>query len=295
MIITKNNSLQIQRLLWLNLLIIIVILPRTVYSQNDEMKPYRIGLTPVFLANKTSFIRDWKDYLERQLNTPVSFIQRQTYQEVTDLLLSGELDAAWLCGYPFISHQDQLSLLAVPVYRDKPVYQSYLIVPSSDSETRSIEDLKNKIFVYSDPNSNSGFLYPQVSLIKMGINPRHFFRKTFFAWSHQDVVRAVAEGLAHGGSVDGYVWDSITMINPELTTQTRVVSKSEEFGFPPFVVNNDLSEDRQNALKHALLQMENNKSGIKLLNKLNLDRFSNNQLSLYEGIAEMIKVFHSTQ
>ncbi len=275
---------------------LLVLTAPLIYAQDkDGIKSYRIGLTPVFLANKTSFIRDWKEYLEKELKKPVSFIQRQTYQEVTKLLLSGELDAAWLCGYPFVSNQSKLSLLAVPVYQGQPVYQSYLIVPSTDDTTQSIEDLKGKTFAYSDPNSNSGFLYPQVDLIRRGINPRYFFSKAFFAWSHQDVVRAVAEGVAHAGSVDGYVWESISRINPELTGQTRVVAISESFGFPPFVVNQELPKIKKAALKNALLQMDNNDSGKKILSKLNLDKFTDSDNSLYEGIARMIKIFKASQ
>jgi phosphonate transport system substrate-binding protein len=296
--ISANKLSDWIRALWLKILIIMLIVltaPVSYSTEIDKIKSYRIGLTPVFLANKTSFIRDWKDYLEKKLKTPVNFIQRQTYQEVTNLLLSGELDAAWLCGYPFVSHKDKLSLLSVPVYHGQPVYQSYLIVPASDKTTQGIEDLKGKAFAYSDPNSNSGFLYPQVDMIRKGINPRYFFSKTFFAWSHQDVVRAVAEGVAHAGSVDGYVWDSISKINPELTRQTRVVTRSESFGFPPFVVNHDLPQIKKTALKNALLQMNNNESGKKILSKLNLDKFTASDFTLYDGIARMIKVFEAYQ
>lgn len=289
---TRKSLLKL-RALYLLLFLLLNFNPMLYAAEKVVIKPYRIGLTPVFLANKTSFIREWKDYLEQQLNSPVEFVQRQTYQEVSNLLLSGELDAAWLCGYPFVSHKDKFSLLSVPVYQGKPVYQSYLIVPASDLTTRSIIDLKGKVFAYSDPNSNSGFLYPQVNLIRQGINPDYYFSKTFFAWSHQDVVRAVAEGVAHAGSVDGYVWDSISRINPELTGNTRVVAVSEDFGFPPFVVNNDLALPRQNALKKALLGMDKNTHGIKILQKLNLDGFSSSSVELYDSIARMIQVYRT--
>jgi phosphonate transport system substrate-binding protein len=36
------------------------------------------------------------------------------------------------------------------------------------------------VFAYSDPDSNSGFLYPQYRLIMQGENPVSFFSRTFF-------------------------------------------------------------------------------------------------------------------
>lgn len=260
-----------------------------------DNKTYTIGLTPVFLADRTAFIKQWREYLTRKLNSSVRFVQRQTYQEITDLLLSGELDAAWLCGYPFVVNKDELKLLSVPTFRGKPLYQSYLIVAASDNNTKSIIDLKNKVFVYSDPDSNSGFLYPQVDMLKNNINPRYFFKKTFFAWSHQDVVKAVAEGVAHAGSVDGYVWETIANINPALAQQTRIVSKSQEFGFPPFVINRKLNAVYENNLRQSLLTMKDSNEGQVLLKRLNLDGFIIGNNQLYDGIAELIETLKSRQ
>ena len=68
-----------------------------------------------------------------------------------------------------------------------------------------------------------------------GILSLLLFRKTFFTWAHQDTVRAVAVGLAQAGAVDGYIWETLDRIEPELTRETRVVAKSDWYGFPPIV------------------------------------------------------------
>lgn len=256
----------------------------------DNIEGYRIGLTPVILTDQTSFLKKWEEYLTRNLKTPVKFVQRQTYKEVTDLLLDGELDAAWLCGYPYVRNREKLKLLGVPLFNGEPVYRSYLIVPSSDPDTRDVDDMKNKVFVYSDPDSNSGFLYPQVRLIKKGIEPNHFFAKSFFAWSHRDVVKAVSDGIAQGGAVDGYVWETLFRHDPALTSGTRVVMRSEEFGFPPLVTRRDIAPELFIALQKALLGMSATEAGQALLQQMNLDGFIEGDDSLYSGIAESVKL-----
>lgn len=255
----------------------------------------KIGITPVFLNDRTAFVEEWRDYLAQRLGRPVEFEQRKSYREVTELLLAGELDAAWLCGYPFVRNKDSVKLLGVPVYDGKPLYRSYLIVPATDTDTRSIMDLKRKVFAFSDPDSNSGYLSPQVDLIRDGIIPRYFFGKTFFTWSHRNVVVAVADGLAHGGAVDGYIWDTLSLTNPKLTAQTRIVSKSDYFGFPPLVTLKDIEPGLEQDLRQAFYGMHDDPSGQRLLKKLNLDRFASADERLYDSIREMAVLLESKQ
>jgi phosphonate transport system substrate-binding protein len=255
---------------------------------------YRIGLTPVMLLDRTSFLKDWQHYFEERLGTSVSFVQRQTYREVVDLLLAGGLDAAWLCGYPYVVHRKEVDLLVVPVFQGEPTYRSYLIVAADDDRTHSLLDLKQKVFAYSDPDSNSGFLYPQVRLIKAGIQPRHFFAKSFFTWSHREVVKAVAEGVAHGGSVDGYVWETLALNEPWLTRRTRVVTRSPSFGFPPLVAKKNLDTLRVKRLRRAFLGMAGDEEGRILLKKLNLDGFLRGNDALFDGIAESVRILEAS-
>ncbi|MFQ5938298.1 MAG: PhnD/SsuA/transferrin family substrate-binding protein, partial [Acidiferrobacterales bacterium] len=124
----------------------------------------RVGLTPVFLNDQASFLQDWEAYLEERLHAPVKFVRRKSYREITEMLLEDKVDVAWVCSPPYLRHRRQLSLLAVPLFRGEPLYQSYLIVPQTDRTTRDIVDLQGKVFAYSDPDSNSGYLVPQVQM-----------------------------------------------------------------------------------------------------------------------------------
>jgi len=276
------------------LLLLISTSGSAVHAEGAPNRGYRIGLTPVMLIDRTSFLKDWQHYFEARLGVSVTFIQRQTYREVVDLLLAGELDAAWLCGYPYVVHRQEVELLSVPLFHGEPTYQSYLIVPAGDDWTQSLVDLKQKVFAYSDPDSNSGYLYPQVRLIEEGIQPRRFFAKSFFTWSHREVVKAVAEGVAHAGAVDGYVWETLALNEPELTRRTRVVAQSPSFGFPPLVVKRHLDEQRVKRLRQAFLGMAEDSEGRTLLKKLNLDGFIRGDDRLFDGIAESVRILEAS-
>lgn len=254
----------------------------------------RIGVTPVFLDDQASFLRDWRAYFERQLDAPVEFAQRGTYREIIDMLVGRKLDFAWICGYPYVRNRRHLRLTGVPVFEGRPLYQSYLIVPSYDATTRSILDLRGKAFAFSDPDSNSGFLYPRYALMQLKERPEAFFGKTFFTWAHRNVVEAVAAGLAHGGAVDSYVWETLRMFDPTLTGRTRVVEKSPYFGHTPFVARTGVADAMFARMRAALLDMSQIPEGRGLLERLNLDSFIPGDDSLYDGIARMARAVSGT-
>lgn len=256
-------------------------------SKSRAQSQLRIGLTAVFLDDEIRFLLRWRAYLEQRLGRKVEFVQRGRYRETVELLREGHLEAAWICGFPYVRFRSELRLLAVPLFEGKPLYRSYLIVPASDATTRSILDLRGKVFAFSDPDSNSGFLYPSYVLRTSQEHPDTFFKRAFFTWAHRKVVDAVSLKLADGGSVDGYVWETLRLAPGGVTAGTRVVAKSPEFGHPPIVVRANLAPELAQDLRDAFTGMTRDAEGRALLAILNLDGFTPGSEQLFDSIAEM--------
>ncbi len=245
----------------------------------------RVGLTPVFLSNDLELLGRLESYLERATGLPVTLVTRRTYQEITALLISRQLDAAWICGYPFVAHREELRLVAVPVWRGKPLYRSYIIVDQG-RKAESFADLHGDIHAFSDPDSNSGFLVTRTLLAQQGQRPETFFSRFFFTYGHRNVIRAVASGLAASGSVDGYVYEVMAGIEPSLTQRTRILRRSELLGFPPIAAPRvPIDEARLSSLTNALLTMRSDPDGRIVLDMLWLDGFSAEQPALFDSIA----------
>lgn len=256
-------------------------------STVQSAESYRIGLTPVLLEDQIAFLKNWRAYLERRLSAPVEFVQRASYQEITDLLLRGHLDLAWLCGYPYALNADRLRLLAIPLYAGQPFYRSYILVWDEDSTSRALTDLEGRIFAFSDPLSNSGYLFPRYVLSILQFQPEQFFRRTFFTWSHRRVIEAVAAGLAEAGAVDGYVWDMLSRQRPDITDRTRIVERSPYFGFPPLVTGTQLPPARREKLAELFLTMHEDPEGRDLLKQLGLTGFTQGERSDFDDILLM--------
>lgn len=247
-----------------------------------------LGITPVFLIDEARFLEDWRAYLSERLDRPVRLVRRKTYAEITDMLLSGQLHAAWLCSFPYVAHRAELRLLSTPVFRGEPLYHSYLVVPVDDDSTSGYLDLRGKSFAYVEPRSNSGYLYPRYAIHRLGTNPDTFFRASFFTGSHSDSIAAVAEGLADAAAVDGYIWEALSLDQPAITQRTRVVARSPAFGFPPVVAGPVLDPRLADQLGEILMGMRLDPAGRRLLDRLHLDGFGPPGEALYDGIAPMM-------
>ena len=256
--------------------------------------PIRIGVTPVFLDDQVGFLERWRSYLEQRLDRPVRFVQRGSYSEVLRLLLEGGADFAWLCGFPYWRNRHRLELVVAPVYRGAPLYQAYLIRSRQHPELDTLESLRGKVFAYSDPDSNSGFLYPQHRLKQMGHGNGRFFGRSFYTWAHRRVVEAVAIQLAHAGAVDGYVWDVLDHLHPELTRDTEIIERSPEFGFPPIVAAPTTSDAERRLMRTVLTAMAHDPDGAALLGLLALDGFEPVPASLYASIGRMAETVQAS-
>jgi phosphonate transport system substrate-binding protein len=262
------------------------LLPR----QLQAASTLRFGTTPVFLNEQIGLLDRWQRLLEAQLERPVRFVQRGSYREIVDLLLGEGVEAAWLCGHPLVLHASRLSVVAVPRYQGAPVYRSHLIVPASDAATKQVADLRGRVFAYSDPLSNSGYLVPRAEIAVLGANPSLFFRRTFFTFSHRKVVDAVRAGLADGGAVDGYVWDTIATQQPASVAGLRVAWRSAPHGFPPVVARRNWDATEAWQLGNALRGMPEHAEGRAILERLNIDGFEAPRAGQFDSIRALLRV-----
>jgi phosphonate transport system substrate-binding protein len=253
-----------------------------------QSRPFLLALTPVLMTSDLDLLGLLRNYLSSALGAPVQLMTRRSYQDVTVLVLGGKVDAAWVCGYPYVMHRDSLEVVAVPVWRGAPLYRSYIIVERG-SGVRDWTDLEGQMHAFSDPDSNSGYLVTAALLAQHGRRVESFFSGTVFTYEHRNVIRAVAAGLSQSGSVDGYIWEVMAEIEPELVEATRVLKKSEQLGFPPVVVNPVFADGgKTKALRQALLAMAEDRTGRALLAELRLDGFVETEDTLFDGIATRV-------
>ena len=106
--------------------------PGPAAARDPAASTIRFGTTPVFLDDQDGFLARWSAYLSPAVGTPVQFVHRRSYRDIMGLLRSQEIEAAWICGFPWVVNKQDLRGLSIPLYEGAPLYRSYLIVPASD-------------------------------------------------------------------------------------------------------------------------------------------------------------------
>jgi phosphonate transport system substrate-binding protein len=267
---------------------------RMVVERPDEMSPER----PTFkvavgamISPKETFVsyRQLLDYISRKLGREVELVQRKTYQEINELLGQGQIDLAFICSGPYVTGKEKygFELVATPQVQGSHFYRSYLIVNKGSSYNR-LEDLKGRVFAFTDPNSNTGKLVPTYWLSQMGERPETFFGKTIYTYSHDNSTLAVARALVDGAAIDGLIWEYYHQKNPVFTARTKIIKKSDPYGIPPLVASGNLRKELKARIRQLLLSMHEEPEGERILHELMIDRFVTPKEEWYDSIRQML-------
>lgn len=195
------------------------------------------------------------------------------------------VDAAFVCAGPYVEGKQKfgMELLVMPLVKGKPLYHSYIIVPR-ESTAQRLEDLRGKVFAFTDPKSNSGNLVPTYMLARMNETPDSFFSRDVFTYGHDKSIRAVAEKLVDGAAVDSLIWEYLALKTPELTGKTRIVARSEPYGIPPLVVRPGMDPELKRRFREIMLSVASDAEGRAILKGMMIDRFVAGDDANYDSI-----------
>jgi len=258
---------------------------------NDPREQLHIAVAAMISPETTrTYYQDLLTLIADRLGRRAVFSQRRTYAEVNEMVKKKEVDFAFVCAGPYTQGKSDfgMEILAVPVVNGKSVYYSYILAGKS-SPIQSFGDLRGKKFAFTDPQSNTGSLVPTYMLARKGETPKKYFSEFFYSNSHDNSIKAVAEGQADGAAVDSLIWEFMNRIDPTFTSRTRIIEKSPPYGIPPIVVHPDLDPETKKRLKEVILNLHNDKQALVLLHKLQIERFTEGKDSMYDTVRDMSK------
>ncbi len=227
--------------------------------------------------------------LGKALKEPTSLVHGRTYGHVNELFDAGKLDLAFLCtgGYLALKKRTPgVTVLAVPQVDGKTTYESLVIVRVGSPATR-FADLRGAAFAFTDPLSQTGYLYPASRVKQLGETKDSFFSSYTFVGSHDRAIRAVQGGQRSAAAVDSLVFRYFAKHAPDRVRGLRVLERSPAFGMPPVVASARIPAARQRRWRSALLQLHRRASARDALRALGIDRFVTPRPSLYRTAREL--------
>jgi phosphonate transport system substrate-binding protein len=258
-------------------------------EHNEKDTRFRVAVASMVSAQETAAsYRRFLDYIAGELGRDIQLVQRKTYGEINELLGLGHVDIAFICSGPYALGKEKyrFEALAMPQVRGSHLYQAYLIV-NRDSPYQDLDDLKGKVFAFTDSESNTGKLVPTYWLRQKGETPETFFKKTIYTYSHDNSIMGVARSLVGGAAVHGQIWEYYNDRNPAFTSKTRVIKKSRSFGNPPVVASSHLPKKMKKRIRELLFDMHRDPKGKWILDELMIDRFIAPKWSYYDPIIDM--------
>lgn len=249
---------------------------RQVTNEADSVyDPLKVAVSAILSPRETyESYEDIFRYISDEMGYPIEFHQRKTYAEINQMLEAGQLDFAFICtgAYIELDYSKGVELLAVPVSGGRPTYNAYIIV-SDAFAAESFEDLKGSRFAFTDPLSNTGYLYALHRLKVFNETYESFFESTMFTYGHDISIQLVAKGVVDAATINQLIFDYLKANHPERIEGVRIIEVSSDYGNPPVVVSQRLKGEKREQLKQLFLSLHKNIESRSILDDLLIDRF----------------------
>ncbi len=259
----------------------------------SEQKPIRIALSGAFISEGGAEIyQKIANYIGEKTGLSVEIVTGLSYDTINKMLKDGALVGGFVCGLPYVllnEGKETVTLSVAPVmkasrYGNKPIYYSDLIV-RKDSPYKDLADLKGKRFAYNDELSNSGYNLPRAFFLEKKIS-KDFFGKITRTGSHEESIRAVANGEADFSFVDSLVLEYELHVKAKDAQAVRVIHSLGPAGVPPLVFTKKFDKNLAKKLTDAFANMHKDPEGRKILDFGLVQRFELVDDSNYQSIRE---------
>jgi phosphonate transport system substrate-binding protein len=257
-------------------------------AQTPESVPFVISGV-VVNSGSAELVNHFVQILSTKSGYPMKPVYVKSYAELSRVLRDNPAAVGWTCGAPYVedSIKDGQQLISIPLFNHKPLYFS-LIISHKDDPLRSLAEFKGKIFAYSDPRSNSGFVAPSYHLKLQDIDIKKHFRLLLHAGNHERSIEAMANGLADVAAIDEYVWIDYIKKHPDIANSLHEIERLGPFPFTPIVAGRQLDKKVIEKLQHILSNMNKTKQGKKILDEFGFDGFVNKKPEFYQPIQNML-------
>ncbi len=250
---------------------------RDIEPQARPRERLLIGLIPELnIFKQKARFKLLGEYLARKIGVPVQFTMLSRYGNILERFEAEHMDGAFFGSFTGALAVERLGVvpLARPVNLDgTSTYQGRLFV-RKDSGIRGVEDVRGKRMAFVDRATTAGYLFPLAWLREHGIRrPAGFFAEYYFTGSHDAAIAAVLDRKADIGAAKHSVYERVRQANPRVDQELEVIAESPPVPSNGLCVRADLEPDLQKALRRALLELERDPEGAKVLAQIGALRF----------------------
>lgn len=254
----------------------------------------RIGSLPMEDGEMSRTADQFAKDLGEHLGLKVETFQGEDYNMMIEAMRSKKIDITTYgpFGYIIATERSGAKLMAVMGNGPGSEGRSVIIVPK-DSPVESVQELKGKSFLFADPASTTGHLYPRATLMKqLGITNDEiptFFSNVSFSGGHDKTLLAIANGDADAGATCSTCIEMFAKTGIVKAEDVRVIAESDPIrGGGALAYRGDLPQDLVDKIREfALGYAERNPDYFKALG---VKGFFPAEDSEFDGVREVAKM-----
>ena len=201
-------------------------------------------------------------HLSKNLNMPVEINRAESYDSVTDALVSGGVDIAWVgpAGY-LLAHLRNPKVEAFAnltleegIFTPAGNYYQAMLVVRADRKINTVEALQNLRVALTDPLSTSGSLIPNHEFAKVIGRPlNQFFGSQVYTGSHDRSIEAVLNQRVDAAFVASVRVDDFVRSQKMAPDTLRVLWRSQAIYYDPFVFGPTVCPKLKAKIRHLML------------------------------------------
>ncbi len=225
--------------------------------------------------------------LEKETGITFQWVGSKTYDEVINKIGTKQADIGYVGAFGYVEAQDNFGVKLIARTYGKKKRESYhsMIIARKDSGLNTLRDLKGKSFVFNDPKSTSGFLFPMVALKKAGIKMEDF-SEVKHVTRHANSLLAVYNKHVDAGAISSTAKGKVNIDFSKI----KVLWKSKPIYRGLWIANKDLSDEQFYKIQTALFKISNYKDAEKIFKDLGTKGFIKGLDGDYDNIREVRKL-----
>lgn len=237
------------------------------------------------------------DILRKELDMEVEPFVATDYTGVVEALRAKKLDIAFLSPASYVLAKNEANIqVALKSHRKGSAAYYAAIITRSDSNIKTLKDLKNKTFAFGDPLSTTGHIIPRKMFLENGIDPSKDFSHVIYSGGHDATVLAVLNRKVDAGATFANFTDGKDaawmqyLKNPAEQKQIRAIAYSEPIPADNLVYRADLDPAVASKITDTFLALGKDPAGQKMLRDLyQIDGFVPAKDQDYDSVREAFK------
>lgn len=229
----------------------------------------RVGAIPTEGASDTAKrFQALTDELQKTLGVEVEVFTASDYAGIITAMANKHIDFAYFGPKSYVEASEKAGAeaLAMEIGMDGLPGYNGIIISKKDSGIATLEQAKGKTFTFTDPNSTSGFLVPNVLFARdLKVKPEEYFSEVKFSGSHGASILAVKNGGVQVAATNNVDLNRMQEKGAANWDDFNVIWTSELIPGAPMAARKDLPESLKAAFTGALMKFNGDKAGLEKL------------------------------